>query len=165
MDPSPPNCDYETYTINVSSNVSTDNSTFKTLIVTPLKDIVEFSLIACSLPDTTSNVLYISVNEIDSVFSDYSHPVPTVSTSPPNLRKCLGCIYRTFSGATADSRIVYRNEYPIKARIIHPLERLSNLTISLFDDTGALIPSTTPGYYTFQIKCLRKNLCNFNICN
>lgn len=163
MDPSPPNCDYETYTINVSSNVSTDNSSFKTLIVTPLKDIVEFSLIACSLPDTTSNVLYISVNEIDSVFSDYSHPVST--TTPPNLRKCLGCIYRTFSGATADSRIVYRNEYPIKARIIHPLERLSNLTISLFDDTGALIPSTTPAYYTFQIKCLRKNLCNFNICN
>jgi hypothetical protein len=75
MDPSPPNCDYETYTINVSSNVSTDNSTFKTLIVNPVKDVVEFSLIACSLPDTTSNVVYISVNEIDSVFNDYSHPV------------------------------------------------------------------------------------------
>ena len=164
MDPSPPNCNYETFTINVSSNVSSNNSTFKTLIVNPVKDVVEFSLIACSLPDTTSNVVYISVNEIDSVFNDYSNPVAGGGT-PPNLRKCMGCIYKTFSGATADNRIVYRNEYPIKTRIIHPLERLSNLTISLFDDTGALIPSTTPGYYTFEIKCMRKNLCNFNRCN
>ena len=45
MDPSPPNCNYETFTINVSSNVSSNNSTFKTLIVNPVKDVVEFSLI------------------------------------------------------------------------------------------------------------------------
>ena len=146
MDPSPPNCNYETYTINVSSNVSVNNSSFQAWLEVPLKDVVEFSLTACSLPDTTSNVVYISVNEVDSVFNDYSHPIGG-------------------SGATANARIVYRNEYPIKTRIINPLERLSNITISLFDDTGALIPTTTPGYYTFQIKCMRKNLCNFNICN
>ena len=158
MDHSPPNCNYETFTVNVSSNVSTDNSSFKAWVEVPLKDVVEFSLIACSLPDTTSNVVYISVDEIDSVFNDYSHPIVGTNT-PANLRKCMGSVYRTFSGATADNRIVFRNEYPIKTRIINPLERLSSLTIRLFDDTGALIPSTTPGYYTFEIKCMRKNLC------
>ena len=163
MDPSPPNCNYETYTINVSSNVSVNNSTFKTWLQVPIKDVVEFSLLACSIPSTTSNVVYISVNEVDSVFNDYSHP--DTGSTPPNVRNCMGAVYRTFNGATVDSRIVYRNEYPIKTRIINPLERLSNITVSLFDDTGAPIPSTTPGYYTFQIKCMRKNLCNFNMCN
>ncbi len=172
MDPSPPNCDYETYTINVSSATATAKNDFRVDFQTPLKDIVEFSLIACSIPVPTTpaaEVVYINIPEIQSNFNDYLEPSPNNTGTSSLLRNSIGSVYKTYNGATADTRIIFRNECPIKTRIIHPLERLSSMTIQLFADVaGTVTPVTVPdtvGYYTFQIKCLRKNLCNFNRCN
>ena len=178
MDPTPPNCDYETYTINVQSPTEIEiaagasGSDFKVNFQTPLKDIVEFSLIACSMPlprAPTSEIVYISIPEVQSNFTDYLEPVGNDTGTSSLLRNAFGAVYKTYSGATADASIIYRNEYPIKTRFIYPLERLESLSIKLFTELAAPLGTTTPpnkpGFYTFQIKCLRKNLCNFNICN
>tara|TARA_R110002074_G_scaffold876_5_gene5363 strand:- start:2828 stop:3367 length:540 start_codon:yes stop_codon:yes gene_type:complete len=177
MDPTPPNCDYETYTIHVQSPTEAEiiagasGSDFKVNLQTPLKDIVEFSLISCTIPSPRvpgSEVVYISIPEVQSNFTDYLEPVANDTGTSSLLRNAFGCVYQTYSGATVDARIIYRNEYPMKTRFIYPLERLESISIKLYTELAAPVgttsPASHPGFYTFQIKCMRKNLCNFNIC-
>ena len=173
MEHSPPNCKYETFTIHTSSIGASSNTSFTSTFTRPIKDVVEASVIAASIrkPTLVSNVAYIRVNELESNFVDFATAgQPAVSSGAGNshnfptgsnfLRRCIGAIYNS-DDATA-TRLSYKDRYHINTQYIYPIERLNELTITFYDNSGTeLVNPVLDGitYLTFRFVSKRKNLC------
>lgn len=153
-------CTYETYTIHTTSNAATSNSDYKVNLTMPLKDVVEARIVSASIPTATSNVVYLTVEELGTKFSDYS----TVAENPFNgsiLRNVFGTFFREdFPAPATSTRITFVNRYPIEHQYIYPIKRLDRLSMKLYDEFGNLLTDgNSPVYFTFVFKCLRNNLC------
>tara|TARA_R110002074_G_scaffold341680_1_gene512217 strand:- start:94 stop:618 length:525 start_codon:yes stop_codon:yes gene_type:complete len=174
MEHSPPNCNYETFTIHTSSLGASSNVNFTSTFTRPIKDVVEASIIAASIrkADTTvSNVAYVRITELESNFVDFAAAgQPAVSSGADNshnfptgsnfLRRCFGAIYN--SDDATSNRLSYKDRYPMTTQYIYPIERLNELTINFYDNSGTeLVNPTIDGitYLTFRFICKRKNLC------
>ena len=149
-----PNCNQETYNIQVSSSGSVANNNYAITFVTPLKDVVRAELVTASIPCTTSNVVYISVDQLSSKYNDFSN---AVAFSTSQLTNVMGAVYHDDCG-TKD-RITYYNRYPITVDFIYPLQRLEKLNIKLYNNQGLLLQDQGENYFTFRFICNRKNLC------
>lgn len=164
-------CNHETYKICVTHNGSVStNLTDQHFLSIPLKDVIKAKLVATSIPwNDTANVVYVTVDEFDSKFTDFAAPMGTASLgngltnqTPSSLkRRAMGPLYSLFRGSTGDNRILYRNEYPIEVDFIYPIKKLERLSVSVRDesDTIITIPSGLNAYFYFEIVCKRANLC------
>jgi hypothetical protein len=124
----------------------------------------------------TSNVVYIRVEELETDFDDFiaaGQPAVATSSAPFNfttgsgmLRRCFGAIYSIDN--IGSSRFSYKDRYHMVSQYIDSLKRLDRLSITLYDANGVQLDTAQSDgitYLTFEFKCMRKNLCNFNICN
>jgi hypothetical protein len=125
---------------------------------------------------STSNVVYIRAEELETDFIDFAaagQPAVATAAAPFNfttgsniLRRCFGAIY--FVDTVGSNRFSYKDRYHMVSQYINPLRGLDKLRITLYDANGAVLDTTQSDgttYLTFQFKCLRQNLCNFNRCN
>jgi len=158
----PPNCNTETFTLHTTSNnfvTGSSNSQYVCDINIPLKDVVEASIVTASIANTTSNVVYVGVEELESTFTDYCTPASDGGAAG-NLRRTMAAFYRENTTVASHPRIIFYNRYPIKVPFIYPIQRLEKLTITLYDEVGNVLtadPSAT--FITFRFVCKRKNLC------
>lgn len=164
-------CNHETYKICVTHNGSVStNLTDQHFLSLPLKDVINAKLVATSIPwNDTANVVYVTVDEFDSKFTDFAAPLGTASlsnvltnqTSSSLKRRAMGPLYSLFRGNTGDNRILFRNEYPIEVNFIYPIRKLERLTVSVRDEADNLltIPAGLNAYFYFEILCRRANLC------
>lgn len=158
-------CNHETFTFQVSSYGATSNVDFTGVLNTPIKNIIEASIVTCSIASNSSNVVYIVVDELNSRFTDFVAESDAVSTggsynlmsTSSKLRNAMGAIYN--DDRTTKNRIIFYNRYPIQCAYIHPISELSKLSIRLYDHTGTLLPDQGHNFMTFRFKCARKNLC------
>ena len=124
----------------------------------------------------TSNVVYIRAEELETDFIDFAaagQPAVATAAAPFNfttgsnlLRRCFGAIY--FVDDKDSKRFSYKDRYNMVSQYINPLRSLDKLRITLYDANGAVLDTTQSDgitYLTFEFKCLRQNLCNFNRCN
>ena len=159
----PPNCNTETFTLHTTSNnfvTGSSNSQYVCDINIPLKDVVEASIVTASIANTTSNVVYVGVEELESTFTDYLTPAAAGTSAAGNLRRSLAAFYSDRTTYATQPRIVFYNRYPIDVPFIYPIQRLEKLTITLYDEVGNVLtadPSAT--FITFRFVCKRKNLC------
>lgn len=143
-------CETETYTFQVNSNGSASNVDFSVELITPIKNIFEASIVTCSLPCSTSNAVYIAVDELSSNFNE-------VLSNGTSKRTAMGVVYS--EDHTTKPRITFYNRYPIVVPFIDPIRTLSKLSVKLYDQTGAPLTDEGPVFITFRFKCARKNLC------
>ena len=178
MEHSPPNCNYETFTIHTSSLGANSNTSFTATLTSPLQDVVEASIISASIrkPDPaadaslTSNVAYIRVEELQTNFIDFAAAgQPAVSSGAAQfnfptgsniLRRCFGAIYNTDNSDS--TRLSYKDRYEMTSEYIDPIHRLNKLQITLYDSSGVELENTGADgltYLTFRFICNKKNLC------
>ena len=154
-----PNCQQEIYNIQTSSSGSAANNNYVINFNTPLKDVVRVELVTASIPCSTSNIVYIEVDELRSQFNDFSNASAgtlSAAVSSP-LRNVFGVVYNDDTG-TKD-RITYYNRYPILVEFMYPLRRLEKLSIKLYNNNTLLLDDEGENYFTFRVICNRKNLC------
>ena len=154
-----PNCSQEIYNIQVSSSGSADNNNYVINFNTSLKDVVRAALVTASVPCSTSNIVYISVDQLRSKFNDFSNAAAgTLTTATSStLRNVFGVVYN--DDHEVKNRITYYNRYPIVAEFPYPIQRLDRLNIKLYNNNGILLQDEGENYFTFRFICNRKNLC------
>ena len=158
-------CNHEYYTIHTTSNTATESNVGYTCFLTmPIKDVVEAEIITASV-QTNSNVVHVVVDELGTKFSDFA----TVASNPFNgstMRNLFGSFYREQIDSTPTDpqykfpRLTFLNRYPMKHEYVYPIRRLDRLSVSLYDEQGAVLTNPlSPTFITFKFKCLRTNLC------
>ena len=154
-----PNCQQEIYNIQTSSSGSAANNNYVINFNTSLKDVVRAELVTASIPCSTSNVVYVVVDELRSKFNDFSNAAAGTlgNAVSSQLRKVFGSVYNDDTGTK--NRITYYNRYPIIAEFPYPLQRLEKLSIKLYNNNGLLLQDEGENYFTFRFICDRKNLC------
>jgi len=164
-----PNCDQEIYNIQVSTtnvenyNSAMSNVDFVVTLSNSLKDVVRAELVTASIPCNTSNVVYVVVDELSTRYTDFADTKPatgdghSISTSGTKLRNTFGAIYN--EDTNTKNRITYYNRYPIIAEYPYPIQRLSKLSIKLYNHNGDILTDQGNCFFTFRFICNRKNLC------
>lgn len=165
-----PDCNYETHKICVTHSGQTDtNLTDTHFLPVPLKEVVSARLLAANVPwNDTANVVYLTVDELDSQFKDFAAPLGATSasilgnpTTSSIKRKAFCPLYSQFRGATGDKRIMYTDDYPTETEYKYPIQKLEKLTVSVRDENDAVITigSGLRAYFYFEFVCKRLNIC------
>lgn len=174
-------CDTEVYTVRVDSmNTTVSNVNFTSYINIPLRNVVKAELISAVIPVNVnaSPVLYVYVDELVSKFNDRATlqytlgAAGTVSTQGGLTAAISNLQYlkTAFAAIPADqtnSRTVFTSSgsgFPTDIAFIEPIRQLKTLTVSIYDQTGALVSDPTnlgATFFTFRFTCAKPNVCQY----
>jgi hypothetical protein len=169
---SAPNCSYEFYTIHsdsITSNTGTLNgNTFTTHLFTPLKDVVQVSVLFANFDANvggpSSNVCYLNVDQLSSNFNEITGNVSTsnvmsVSANPISKSKYQNPI-AIFNVNNSGRTLYQQNDYSTQTQFITPIRKLSRLDCTLSDINGnPILLKSEDVFITFRFTCMRDNLC------
>lgn len=148
--------DYEYYTVHTDSIHSGSSSEFVNHLSRPIKDIVEVSVLNCSLDVQTSNVVYVKSDEFTSHFN-INTLTSDLEYSPVGKAKTEGSILRL--NTNLSGRTVYNQyDYDSLVRFITPIRKLDRITVRLYDENGASVTPVSNVFMSFKLKCKRENL-------
>ena len=149
-----PDLEQEYHTILVDTIGQTSKSIFTVHLQQELENVVQVRLIAAQVrPSSTSNVCSISVQELDSQFTQRATNEPGGQSSRSTLNRAFATILDDGSG-----RFNFRDNYPVVQQYITPISKISRLNVSLRDQTGQPITGTLDNYFIFKFTCKNKNL-------
>ena len=154
---------YNFYTIHVdslSSNTWTTagfQNSFTSYLFTPLKDVVQVSILSTNFSVTGSNVVYLSVNQLSSAFNDNTgrpgSSLPGI-ISQPTTKDAIRTSIAKFN-VPATGRTVYNQvDFSTQTQFLTPIKKLDRLTCELFGENGVLIPTTSNNFISFRFTCL-----------
>lgn len=149
-----PDLEHEYHTILVDTIGQTSKSTFTVHLQQELENVVQVRLIAAQVrPSSTSNVCSISVQELDTQFTQRTTDEPDGQSSRSTLNRAFGTILDDGVG-----RFNFKDEYPVMQQYITPIRKISRLGVTLRDQTGQEITGTADNYFIFKFTCRNKNL-------
>jgi hypothetical protein len=161
-----PNYDYEYHTITVDTIGQNSANTFTAYLNRPLKNVVQARLLGAHI-HTTSNIehVYISISELDSMFTDRAtkDPPHSVSSQPG-----ISVVRSSFASLIGHSNIhsgtnellVFRDEYPVVTQYIDPINTIDRLTVTIRDENGDTIEDGATGenFLVIRFVCRKPNL-------
>ena len=158
-----PDLDYEYHTITVDSIGQESANTFTCHLQQPLKNVVQARLLAAHIhSNVVTEHCYISVEELDSIFSDRASNVLTGQGHLSMLRGSFASIVTDSTTHDAgDSLIVFKDNYPIATQYIDPIRRVDRLSVTIRDQNGNTIKNSTDGganFLVFRFVCRKPNL-------
>ena len=174
-------CDTEVYTVRVDSvNTAVSNVNFTSYINIPLRNVVKAELIMAVIPANVnvSPVLYVCVDELVSKFNDRAtlqfdmSTAGTISTqgsltAPLSNLQCLKTALAAIPADQVTNRTIFTSSgsgFPTDVVFIEPIRQLKTLTVSIYDNTGALIADPTSlgsTFLTFRFTCAKPNVCQY----
>ena len=134
-----PDLNYEYHTITIDSIGQSSANTFTCYLQQPLKNVVQAKLLGARIRTTTATEhCYVSIDELDSIFSDRASNVLTGQASMSVLRG-------SFASIVSDSSTVvkFKDEYPIFTQYIDPIRRLDRFTVTIRNQDGNTITRAT----------------------
>lgn len=134
-----PDLNYEYHTITIDSIGQSSANTFTCYLQQPLKNVVQAKLLGARIRTTTATEhCYVSIDELDSIFSDRASNVLTGQASMSVLRG-------SFASIVSDSSTVvkFKDEYPIFTQYIDPIRRLDRFTVTIRNQDGNTITRST----------------------
>tara|TARA_R110001583_G_scaffold19666_1_gene76764 strand:+ start:1849 stop:2316 length:468 start_codon:yes stop_codon:yes gene_type:complete len=134
-----PDLNYEYHTITIDSIGQSSANTFTCYLQQPLKNVVQAKLLGARIRTTTATEhCYVSIDELDSNFSDRASNVLTGQASMSVLRG-------SFASIVSDSSTVvkFKDEYPIFTQYIDPIRRLDRFTVTIRNQDGNTITRAT----------------------
>jgi len=161
--------DYEFHTITLDSVGHTSANTFTVYLNTPLRNVVQARLLGAHIhtSDTTEHC-YVSISELDSIFTDRASKDPPQSvSSQPGLsvvrNSFASLISASNTHAGANDLIVFKDEYPIVTQYIDPINTIDRLTVTLRDQNGDTIEDGATGenFLIIRFICRKPNLRSF----
>ncbi len=151
--PALPDFDYEYHTITIDTIGQASKSTFTVYLTKPLENIVHAKLIAARIDAPSSNVCHISVDELNTNYSQRTSNVYGGQSSMSNLNRGFGTVIQSGSNP-----IVFKDDYDVDSQYTTPIRKLGRLTCTLRDEDGTAINSTMHNFMIFRFVCKNKNL-------
>ena len=134
-----PDLNYEYHTITIDSIGQSSANTFTCYLQQPLKNVVQAKLLGARIRTTTATEhCYVSIDELDSIFSDRASNVLTGQASMSVLRGSFASIV-----SDSSSVVKFKDEYPIFTQYIDPIRRLDRFTVTIRNQDGNTITRST----------------------
>lgn len=152
-----PDLNYEYHTITIDSIGQSSANTFTCYLQQPLKNVVQAKLLGARIRTTTATEhCYVSIDELDSIFSDRASNVLTGQASMSVLRG-------SFASIVSDSSTVvkFKDEYPIFTQYIDPIRRLDRFTVTIRNQDGNTITRSTASdknILVLRFMCRKSNM-------
>ena len=152
-----PDLNYEYHTITIDSIGQSSANTFTCYLQQPLKNVVQAKLLGARIRTTTATEhCYVSIDELDSIFSDRASNVLTGQASMSVLRG-------SFASIVSDSSTIikFKDEYPIFTQYIDPIRRLDRFTVTIRNQDGNTIARSTASdknVLVLRFMCRKSNM-------
>jgi hypothetical protein len=158
-----PDLDYEYHTITVDSIGQDSANTFTCHLQQPLKNVVQARLLGAHIHSTDDTEhCYISVDELDSIFSDRASNVLTGQSHMSVLRGSFASLVTdSTSHSGSNSLITFKDNYPVVTQYINPIRRVDRLSVTIRNQNGATIKNSTDdgaNFLVFRFVCRKQNL-------
>ena len=152
-----PDLNYEYHTITIDSIGQSSANTFTCYLQQPLKNVVQAKLLGARIQTTTATEhCYVSIDELDSIFSDRASNVLTGQASMSVLRGSFASIV-----SDASAVVKFKDEYPIFTKYIDPIRRLDRFTVTIRNQDGNTITRATASdknILVFRFMCMKGNM-------
>ena len=152
-----PNLDYEYHTITIDTIGQDSANVFTCHLQQPLKNVVQARLLAAHINSNVSTKhCYVSIDELDSIFSDRASNVLTGQASMSMLRGSFASIV-----TDGNALISFKDNYTIATQYVDPIRRLDRFTVSIRDQDGIPIkPSdgNDDNFLVLRFVCRKPNL-------
>jgi hypothetical protein len=158
-----PDLDYEYHTITVDTIGQASANTFTCHLQQPLKNVVQARLLAAHIhSNVVTEHCYVSVEELDSIFSDRASNVLTGQGHLSMLRGSFASLITDNDTHSAgNSLITFKDNYPIMTQYIDPIRRVDRLSVTIRDQNGNTIKNSTDdgaNFLVFRFVCRKPNL-------
>jgi len=158
-----PNLDYEYHTITVDSVGQDSANTFTCHLQQPLKNVVQARLLAAHIhSNVVTEHCYVSIDELDSIFSDRAS---NVLTGQGHLSMLRGSFASLVTDDTThndgNSTIIFKDNYPVMTQYINPIRRIDRLSVTIRDQTGNTIKNSEAdgdNFLILRFVCRKPNL-------
>jgi hypothetical protein len=160
-----PNLDYEYHTITVDSIGQDSANTFTCHLQQPLKNVVQARLLAAHIhSNVVTEHCYVSIEELDSIFSDRASNVLTGQSHLSVIRGSFASLVTdtpSHEHSIGDSTIIFKDNYPIMTQYINPIRRIDRLSVTIRDQTGNTIKNSArdgDNFLVLRFVCRKPNL-------
>ena len=150
-----PDLNYEYHTITIDSIGQASANTFTCFLQQPLKNVVQARLLGARISTTTATEhCYISIEELDSIFSDRASNVYEGQASMSMLRSSFASIV---TDGVAD--IVFKDNYTIATQYIDPIRRVDRFSVTIRGQDAVTIPNGSgDNFLVIGFVCRKPNL-------
>ena len=158
-----PNLDYEYHTITVDSVGQDSANTFTCHLQQPLKNVVQARLLAAHIhSNVVTEHCYVSIEELDSIFSDRASNVLTGQGHLSVIRGSFASLVTDdVAHEAGNSTIIFKDNYPIMTQYINPIRRIDRLSVTIRDQTGNTIKNSEvdgDNFLVLRFVCRKPNM-------
>jgi hypothetical protein len=148
-----PDFEHEYHTIVIDTVDQPSKNTFSVFLQQPLENVVQARLTAAQIHTSSSNVCHISIEELNTNFSQRA-------TSDLQGQSALTSLNRSFGTLLCDGsgNFSFSDNYPVVQQYITPIRKLGRLTFTLRNQDGDTIPGTTDNYFILRFVTKMRNL-------
>jgi hypothetical protein len=157
-----PDNKYDYYTVTVDSLDQASKNTFSVYLTEPMKNVVQAKLLATHIHSADSvQHLYISINELNSIFNDRATEDLNGQGAISRVRGAFASVALSSDHTGASDQVINFREksyYEISNEYPSIIRRVDRLTVSLLDESGNTIPNPAVGtdenMFILRFKCL-----------
>jgi len=152
-----PDLNYEYHTVTIDTIGQDSANTFTCFLQQPLKNVVQARLLAARINSNVSTEhCYVSISELDTIFSDRASNVYEGQSSMSMLRNSFASLV-----GEGTSTITFKDNYPVVTQYIDPIRRVDRFTVTIRDQDGNTIknPDVSAGnFLILRFVCRKPNL-------
>ncbi len=148
-----PDFEYEYHSITVDTVGQDSKNTFTVHLTQPIENVVQAKLSAARIDALTSNVCHISVEELDTSFSQRTSNLYGGQSDLTILNRNFASVIQEGSNP-----IVFNGQYDVSTQYMTPIRKIDRLTCVLRDQTGSTIKNGADNILMFKFVCKNKNL-------
>ena len=158
-----PDLNYEYHTITVDTLNQASSNSFTCFLSQPIKNVVQARLLAARIrTKTATEHCYISIDELNSVFSDRASNVYDAQAPLGMLRNSFASIAHANTVASGAQTISFKDEYPIATQYVNPIRSIDRLTVNIRNQSGVpIVPALQTdrnNYFILRFVCRKPNL-------
>jgi len=158
-----PDLNYEYHTITIDSVGQDSSNTFSVFLQQPLRNVVQARLLAAHIHSNVSTEhCYVSIKELDTIFSDRASNVLTGQSHLSMLRSSFASIITSDASHVGEnSLITFKDDYPLVTQYINPIRQIDRLTVTIRDQNGNTIKNSTDdgdNFLVIKFVCRKPNL-------
>ena len=153
---------YDYYTVTVDTVDQVNKNQFSVYLTEPIKNVVQAKLLATHIhtADTVQH-LYISINELNSVFNERATIDVNSQGSISRVRGAFASVTVSSDHTSGSDQIINfkdMKDYEITNEYPSIIRRIDRLTVSLLDENGVLVPNPASAgdenVFIIRFKCL-----------
>lgn len=152
-----PDLNYEYHTITLDTIGQDSANTFTCHLSQPLKNVVQARLLAARI-NTTSDTkhCYISIKELDTIFSDRASNVYEGQPSLSVLRNSFASLIKD-----EDATVTFKDNYNVATQYVDPIRRIDRLNVTIRNEDGETIEragASDKNFLVIRFVCRKPNL-------